>query len=33
MALMLKDIYTRLLERGHKLTPQRWAIIAIFLMN
>lgn len=33
MALMLKDIYTRLLERGHKLTPQRWAIISIFLMN
>ncbi len=33
VALMLKDIYTRLLERGHKLTPQRWAIIAIFLMN
>ncbi|MFO7273616.1 MAG: transcriptional repressor [Bacillota bacterium] len=33
MALMLKDVYTRLLERGHKLTPQRWAIIAIFLMN
>ncbi|HEY8346353.1 MAG TPA: Fur family transcriptional regulator [Symbiobacteriaceae bacterium] len=30
---MLKDIYQRLLERGHKLTPQRWAIIAIFLMN
>ncbi len=33
MPLMLKDIYTRLLERGHKLTPQRWAIISIFLMN
>lgn len=33
MALMLKDIYTRLLEGGHKLTPQRWAIISIFLMN
>jgi len=33
MALTLKDIYTRLLERGHKLTPQRWAIISIFLMN
>lgn len=33
MPLMLKDIYARLLERGHKLTPQRWAIIAIFLMN
>ncbi len=31
--MMLKDIYKRLLERGHKLTPQRWAIIAIFLMN
>lgn len=31
--LLLKDIYTRLLERGHKLTPQRWAIISIFLMN
>lgn len=30
---MLKDIYTRLLERGHKMTPQRWAIISIFLMN
>lgn len=30
---MLKDIYTRLLEGGHKLTPQRWAIISIFLMN
>lgn len=30
---MLKDIYSRLLQRGHKLTPQRWAIIAIFLMN
>lgn len=33
MPLLLKDIYTRLLERGHKMTPQRWAIIAIFLMN
>lgn len=33
MALMLKDIYARLLERGHKMTPQRWAIISIFLMN
>jgi len=33
LPLMLKDIYTRLLERGHKLTPQRWAIISIFLMN
>lgn len=31
--LMLKDIYGRLLERGHKLTPQRWAIISIFLVN
>ena len=30
---MLKDIYSRLLEGGHKLTPQRWAIISIFLMN
>lgn len=30
---MLKDIYSRLLDRGHKLTPQRWAIISIFLMN
>lgn len=30
---MLRDIYTRLLEGGHKLTPQRWAIAAIFLMN
>jgi Fur family ferric uptake transcriptional regulator len=33
MTLMLKDIYARLLERGHKMTPQRWAIISIFLMN
>lgn len=33
VALMLKDIYTKLLERGHKMTPQRWAIISIFLMN
>lgn len=33
MPMLLKDIYTRLLERGHKMTPQRWAIIAIFLMN
>lgn len=31
--LLLKDIYTRLLERGHKMTPQRWAIISIFLIN
>lgn len=31
--LLLKDIYSRLLEKGHKLTPQRWAIISIFLMN
>jgi Fur family ferric uptake transcriptional regulator len=31
--LLLKDIYTRLLERGHKMTPQRWAIISTFLMN
>lgn len=33
MALLLKDIYSRLLEGGHKMTPQRWAIISIFLMN
>lgn len=33
MALLLKDIYSRLLEAGHKMTPQRWAIISIFLMN
>lgn len=33
MPLLLKDIYTRLLQRGYKLTPQRWSIIAIFLMN
>jgi len=33
VALLLKDIYSRLLEGGHKLTPQRWAIISIFLMN
>lgn len=33
MTLTLKDIYGRLLERGHKLTPQRWAIINIFLLN
>jgi Fur family transcriptional regulator, ferric uptake regulator len=31
--LLLKDIYSKLLERGHKMTPQRWAIISIFLMN
>ncbi|MGE5675667.1 MAG: Fur family transcriptional regulator [Mycobacterium leprae] len=33
MPLTLKEIYTRLLERGHKLTPQRWAIISLFMMN
>jgi Fur family ferric uptake transcriptional regulator len=33
VGLLLKDIYSRLLERGHKLTPQRWAIISMFLMN
>lgn len=33
VALLLKDIYSRLLEGGHKMTPQRWAIISIFLMN
>ena len=33
MALLLKDIYARLLENGHKMTPQRWAIISIFLLN
>jgi Fur family ferric uptake transcriptional regulator len=33
MTLTLKEIYGRLLERGHKLTPQRWAIINIFLLN
>lgn len=33
MALMLKDIYCKLLDRGHKMTPQRWAIISIFLLN
>jgi Fur family ferric uptake transcriptional regulator len=31
--LLLKDIYAKVLERGHKMTPQRWAIISIFLMN
>lgn len=31
--MLLKDIYSRLLEGGHKMTPQRWAIISIFLMN
>jgi Fur family ferric uptake transcriptional regulator len=31
--LLLKDIYRRLLDQGHKMTPQRWAIISIFLMN
>jgi Fur family transcriptional regulator, ferric uptake regulator len=33
LPLLLKDIYTRLLENGHKLTPQRWAIISLFLLN
>lgn len=33
MPLLLKDIYGRLLGGGHKMTPQRWAIISIFLMN
>lgn len=33
MPLLLKDIYARVLERGHKMTPQRWAIISIFLLN
>lgn len=33
LRLLLKDIYSRLLEGGHKMTPQRWAIISIFLMN
>lgn len=30
---LLKDIYEKLLQRGHKLTPQRWAILNIFLQN
>lgn len=30
---LLKEIYERMLERGHKLTPQRWAILNIFLQN
>lgn len=33
LPLLLKDIYARVLERGHKMTPQRWAIISIFLLN
>lgn len=33
MPLLLKDVYSRLLEGGHKMTPQRWAIISILLMN
>lgn len=30
---LLKDIYERLLKQGHKMTPQRWAILNIFLQN
>lgn len=30
---LLREIYERLLDRGHKLTPQRWAILNIFLQN
>ncbi len=30
---LLKDIYERMLNGGHKLTPQRWAILNIFLQN
>lgn len=30
---LLKDIYEKMLERGHKLTPQRWAILNIFLQS
>lgn len=33
MVMLLKDIYARLLDAGHKMTPQRWAIMSIFLMN
>lgn len=30
---LLKEIYERILERGHKMTPQRWAILNIFLQH
>lgn len=30
---MLKDAYQRLLQAGHKLTPQRWAILNVFFLS
>lgn len=30
---LLKEIYEKILDRGHKMTPQRWAILNIFLQN